>query len=450
MPTRYRMSPGDAAWLHMDRPTNRMIVNSLLWLDGAPPAQEIVDVIAHRLVGRYPRFAQRVVDRVTAVWWEDVEPFDIRDHIRVLDLPAPGSPEQLRECVSGLASRSLDRRRPLWETYLIYGYEGDRCVVMTRLHHCIADGVALSRVLLGLADETAAEPFVVDRPAARSPGRPDPFTRIARTLWRTGGALLSPGPTLAVARSTLALFGRRADPRTALHRTPGTHKQLAWSEPLPLEPLLAAARRRHGTLNELFLAAITGALRTHLAREDGAGRDVRAIVPVNLRPPTDRTGLGNAFGLVYVALPAATDDPEARFAEVRRRVAATKRSPDAFVSLRLLDLTGHLPYEEEQLLVGPLARKGSLVVTNVPGPPRNLHLAGATITHMTGYPPESGGLGLGMSLISYGGGIVIGAMADSDVVADADRLVADTVAELARLQQRPRVAGPVARPGTLR
>jgi diacylglycerol O-acyltransferase / wax synthase len=162
---------------------------------------------------------------------------------------------------------------------------------------------------------------------------------------------------------------------------------------------------------------------------------VRAIVPVNLRPPNDVTGLGNAFGLVYVGLPAGTDDPEARFAEVHRRVEAVKRSPDAFVSLRLLDLTGHLPYEEEQLLVGPLARKGSLVVTNVPGPPAKLHLAGATITHMTGYPPESGGLGLGMSLISYGGNIVIGAMADANVVADPDRLVDDTVAELVRLQQ---------------
>ncbi len=428
MIVQHRMSAADAAWLHMDRRTNRMIVNSLLWLDGEPAAQDIAAALQDRLLARHARFSQRVVDRVTSVWWQDVESLDLREHVHVHHLPSPGTPEDLQRLVSELASRPLNRRRPLWELHLIYGYRESQCVLLSRIHHCIADGIALSRVMAELSDEGAAERQVSAVSGAAPPENPPGLAARAAHVVRRSATLLSPAPAIAVARSTVELFTRRADPTTALHRPTSTQKRLAWSEPIPIEPLLTAARARHGTLNDLFLSAIAGALRTHLAREDGAARDVRAIVPVNLRRPSARTELGNAFGLVFVTLPVSIDDPELRFTEVHRRVTATKASPEAIVSLRLLDLTGHLPYEEEQVLVGSLARKGSLVVTNVTGPRGRLHLAGAPITAMTAYPPESGGLGLGMSLISYGGSIVIGAMADSGVLADPDRLVDDTTA----------------------
>ena len=294
MATQYRMSAGDAAWLHMDRRTNRMVVNSLLWLDGQPAPQDIAAALQDRLLARHARFSQRVVDRVTSVWWEDVESFDVHQHLQVHHLPHPGTPEDLRRCVSELASRPLDRRRPLWELHLIYGYRGTQCVLLCRIHHCIADGIALSRVMAGLSDEGAGEQPAGDADAVddrHRRARPAPPPASCGPCAAPARTLRSPRPALAVARSIVELFGRPADPHTALHRPTSTQKRLAWSEPIPIEPLLAAARARHGTLNDLFLSAIAGALRTHLAREDGAARDVRAIVPVNLRTPLreDRT-----------------------------------------------------------------------------------------------------------------------------------------------------------------
>src|SRR6478752_154941 len=146
------MPAGDAAWLHMDRHTNRLIVNSVMWCDEPLDWARVREVLRVRLLDQYPRFTQRVVDERAGVWWEHDETFDLDRHLHRVTLPDPGGMDELHEFVSSVAGRPLDRRRPLWETYLVDGLDGAGSALVSRIHHCIADGVALARVMLSLTD----------------------------------------------------------------------------------------------------------------------------------------------------------------------------------------------------------------------------------------------------------------------------------------------------------
>jgi len=434
----YRMAPADAAWLHMDRRTNRSVVTMVMWFDEALDPDEWRAVLQDRLIARFPRFSQRVVDRTTSVWWEDVDRFRIEDHLHYATLPAPGGPAELQRFASDLLARPLDRSRPLWEMHLVGGYEGTGCAVVSRMHHCIADGMSLSRLMMSLTDDPreAAAARLADEPA-------HPVgvgTLLGRRARRAVHTVAQPAQTvkvaLATARSMLRLAALPPDSHTALRGHPGEAKSVVWSEPIPVEELKDAAHAHHVTVNDLVLTAMAGALRSYLARTDGHVHEVRSVIPINLRPldkplPVE---LGNAFGLLYLALPLTIDDPLERLAEVCRRTQALKDSAEPLVSYQLLGLTGRLPYEGEQAMVDLFSTKASLVITNVAGSRRPVHLAGRAVRGTIGWPPESGQLGLGLAMISYAGGLIIGALADDAVIRDPGRLVADTKLELERLQ----------------
>ena len=435
--SRYRMAAADAAWLHMDRRTNRSVVTSVMWFDEPIDPDKWRAVLQERLVDRFPRFRQRVVDRTTSVWWEDVEGFRLDDHLHFATLPEPGGPAELQRFTSGLLAHPLDRNRPLWEMHLVSGYEGTGCAVVARMHHCIADGMSLSRLVMSLTDDPreAAGAQLADEPA-----QPDGFgTLLGRQARRAVHTAVQPAQSakvaVAAARSLLRLAALPPDSHTALRGHPGVEKSVVWSEPIPVAELKDAAHAHHVTVNDLVLTAMAGALRAYLARTDGHVHEVRGVIPINLRPldkplPVE---LGNAFGLLYLGLPLTVDDPLERLAEVHRRSRALKDSAEPIVSYQLLGLTGRLPYEGEQAVVDLFSTKASLVITNVVGPRRPVRLAGSTIRGTIGWPPESGQLGLGLAIISYAEGLVIGALADDTVIRDPGRIVTDTRLELERL-----------------
>jgi WS/DGAT/MGAT family acyltransferase len=233
------------------------------------------------------------------------------------------------------------------------------------------------------------------------------------------------------------LFALPPDARTSLHGPVGDVKQVVWSHPIPLTALRDSAHAATVTVNDLVLTAVTGALRAYLARTDGRSPDVRAVIPVNLRNPDVPlpAELGNDFGLAYLRLPVSIDDPQERMAELCRRTRAFKRSPEAAVAFGTLRLIGHLPYEAEQLFVEAFSAKASAVITNVAGPARPVYLAGRRVRGTIAWPPESGKLALGMSIVSYDGQVVLGLLADANVVSDPRRLLAEAVAELDQLRQ---------------
>jgi WS/DGAT/MGAT family acyltransferase len=430
--TRHRMHPTDVVWLHMDRPANRMIVTTVLWT--AEPLEwfRVHALVRERLVEKYPRFSQRVVEFTTLAWWEDIADFDADECIVRHELPGGGDRAELAAYVSSLLPRPLPMQLPLWQLHFVDNYLGGSAII-ARIHHCVADGVALSRVLLSLCD--GASPPLVDEPT-RSPA-----ARAARLGTTLLDDLVHPAQlerllsgALAGTRALGRIVSLAPDVQTCLRGRVSEQKQVLWSDPFPLHVARDRAHAADATVNEFVLAAITGALRTYLAREDGAAPDIRAIVPVNLRPldrPLPRS-LGNRFGLIYLTLPVSVDDAAARLEGIRHESRTILHSAEGVLALDLLDLFGHTPYGVEQAVVDLFASKGTVVVTNVAAPAEPLFLAGRRLRGVIGWPPESGNVALGFSIISFDGHVVVGMLADAGLVKEPQFLLHQIERELSR------------------
>lgn len=434
------MSAGDTAWLHMDRTVNPLIVTSVMWFDEDLDWAAVSNLLTERLIARYPRFSQRIVDAGYTAWWEDVDDFDLNDHITRSALQSPGGMTELQTYVGEVASMPLSLEQPPWEVHFVDDFRRSGSAIVIRIHHCVADGIALARLLLSLTDDPDTRAEVrVDEPASTGGFGPGLLVDAVRAA---GGEIVHPQRMVALARETTAagravarLFGLPPDARTSLRGEVGTSKSVTWTEPFELARAKEAAHAVNVTVNDVALCAIGGALRNHLARHDGHAKDIRVILPVNLRPPRQPLPkeLGNKFGLVFLRLPVSIDDPLERLAEVHRRTMALKSSAEPLMSYRILQVTGRTPYELEQVLVEVFTAKASGVITNVPGPTVPVFLADRRLRGMIAWPPESGGLGLGISIVSYAGELVIGLLTDQRLITDPQYLLADTAAEFHQL-----------------
>ena len=431
------MDAGDAAWLHMDRPFNRMIVNTVMWFDEPLDWDAVRTLLRERLVERYPRFSQRIVEVPALAWWEDVPSFDMSAHLHHSTLPAPGGRAELEHYVSSLLHQRLPLQQPLWELHLIDGYNGRGSAIVARIHHCIADGIALSRVMMSLTDDPSEAANADVNTTARHRG--GPLTTLAGLGESLAEDLVHPGRiahqiaySAASARALATLVALPPDKHTSLRGQTDLRKRVVWSDPFALARVRDAAHAAGVTVNDVVLSAVSGALRGYLAREDGSAPDIRAILPVNLRPLDEPLSaeLGNRFGLAYVSLPVSIDDPHERLVETCRRTTAMKHSAEGPVSFSILDLVGRTPYSVEQSFVDVFASKGTAVITNVPGPRRPVYLAGRRVRGTIGWPPESGNVGLGISIISYDGELTIGLLADEHLVHDPDGILAATAAQV--------------------
>jgi len=443
------MAPADAAWLRMDRPTNLMVVNSVMWFDEPLDRDALRAVLQERLVDRFPRFRQRAVED-HGVWWEDAEDFDLEAHLDTVELPAPAGRAELEEFVARRISVPLDRDRPLWELHVVAPYRGTGCALFFRMHHAIADGIALARVLLSLTDDPDVGEVEVARPAEE---RGLDLAGAVDGLWHEALDLAShPLHALTLAQAALSDASALAklvlmppDRPTALRGKAGGDKAVVWSEPIPLVRIKEFGHGAGATVNDVLLAAVAGALRTHLVRRRSAVHDLRAIVPFNLRP-LDRplpAELGNKFGLVYLPLPVTTAGRDDRLREMSRRMTAIKHSAEGVMAYGILELVGLAPAVVEDLAIDVFASKGTGVMTNVPGPRRTVTLAGVPLRGTIGWVPTSGELGLGVAIFSYAGDVTVGLCVDRALVPDARQLLDDIIAELEQLLSaaRPALAG---------
>jgi diacylglycerol O-acyltransferase / wax synthase len=460
--TRRRMTPVDAAWLRMDRPTNLMVITGLMWFDAPVDWARVRAVVADRFVARYPRFRQRVADPPFGLgtpYWEDCPDFDLEDHLEHVALPAPGDRDALARFVGERMSASLDRDRPLWRMWFVDGY-ADGAAIVTRLHHALADGISLARVLLSLTDaEDAAMP---DRAAAPSdpaaapsdPAVADPEPLAGRLVDLVGDVA---GEAQALAADPARLVGAtrwlmRApgslaklvlsppDVRTPLRGSLGGEKRVGWSDALPLARVRAIGRAVDATINDVLLTAVTGALGRLLAAHGSRPGALRAFVAVNLRP-LDRpvpTTLGNRFGLVMLSLPVGLEDPHERLAELKRRMDAIKASPESLLAFGILGVLGATPAGLERLLVDAFGSKASVVMTNVPGPAAPLTLAGTRVAGLMAWVPQAGGIAVGVSLVSYRGAVTLGVAVDEQRLGAPEPLLTAFADELTALESLAR------------
>ncbi|MBN8229116.1 wax ester/triacylglycerol synthase family O-acyltransferase [Corallococcus macrosporus] len=480
MASRERMASIDAAWLQMEEPANLMMITAVLWFDGAVDLERLRAVLRERLVERYPRFRQRVVagpGPLGAPHWEDVRDFNLDEHLSTLRVPESAGRAGLEALVGDWLGVPLERSRPLWHFHLVRGAPGGD-VLLARLHHCIADGIALARVLLSLTEpvdgaagagadvvpETDAHASRASALGRDAGGRSEAFDAVApfeterrpsapgwmrlargaRSALRKGAELVRE-PILAgdlvregaKGAATLGkLLALPPDPRSPLRGPLGRQKRAAWSEPIALERVKALGRTLGCTVNDVLLTAVTGALRRYLAQRGGPLEDVHALVPVNLRPldvPVPRE-LGNRFGVVFLRLPVHLEEPRRRLREVAKRMTHLKRSPEAVLLSGMLELLGHTPAALERVAVDVIGAKATLIATNVPGPRQPVSLAGSRLAGLTFWVPQAGHVGLGVSLFSYAGQVTVGVAADASRVPDPAALVSAFQDELAALE----------------
>jgi diacylglycerol O-acyltransferase len=448
------MPAADAAWLHMDRPTNLMIVNSVLWFDEPVDWALCRAAFLERIVGRFDRFHQRAVagPPLAGPRWEDDPGFDPDLHFHHVALPAPRDRRALQDFVSDRVAEPLERDRPLWDVYFIDGLGGAGCSILVRIHHSIADGIALARMMLTLTDGTEPDAAGIAPPAPAARFRPAglgalaPAVRAAAAVAHEGletlrhpahaaelaGVAMDDGQTLA------KLLLPWSDPRSAIKGELHRSHLVAWSQPVDLWRIKRSSRAFGATVNDVLVTAVAGAVGAHL-REQGEELDeLHALVPFNLRPLDEPlpAQLGNRFGLVLLGMPVGIDDPVARLAEVKHRMGAIKRSHEGALSYAILSLMGRTPPAVEDLLIDYFSAKGSMVLTNVPGPRRTLSLGGTPLTGVLVWAPCSGSVGMSVSVFSYAGKVTVGFLVDAGLVPDPQSLADAFRSELLALARR--------------
>jgi len=453
------ISKVDTAWLRMEQPTNLMMINGVIVLDGNLEYENLLETIEQRFL-TFRRFRQKAVDGARGAYWVMDEDFDIRTHVRRTALPGAADQVELELLVSELASTPLDASRPLWQFHVVENYV-DGPAVIIRIHHCIADGIALVQVFLSLTDPTPES-----RPSARKPEvwkkrRADEAMVFQRLLdparegldfaAHLGQRLISEGskilqnPAIAsnyaveaseIVRELANSLTLSDDPVTRFKGRLGTRKKVAWAEPLPLDEVKAVSKAFGCTVNDVLIAAVTGAFREYMITcgdDPDSLEDIRATVPVNLRPLEHAQELGNHFGLVFLSLPLSMASPLERLYVVNDRMNELKSSKQAAVTLGFLAALGMGPSAVQKPVLDMLSQKATAVLTNVPGPQQPLYLAGARLKEMMFWVPQNGNVGLGISILSYNGSVFFGLISDYRLLSEPSAIISRFKEEFEKL-----------------
>jgi len=451
------MTNADNFWLHMDHPTNLMVITGIMEFKETIDYDQATKTLENRLCA-FDRFRQRVVMPISGVGvasWEIDPFFDIRSHFHQVALPGAGGKEELQRMCSDLMTIPMDRTKPLWSCHLIENYKKG-CALFFRLHHCIADGISLVYVLLSTADkEPGGTPLFGDAPKKRKKKwTPPSFIPAGQLLTSMSGVidksqivgeklieewskvLSKPSYVKKLAKSTTNLsidtatvLGKLAlmpsDPNTALRGKLKVRKRVAWTNLISLAKVKTISKAVDATINDVLIASVAGALRRYLIfRGDRTSKtELRAAIPVNVREPGTAFELGNKFSLVFLALPVYIEDPILRLREVKKRMDLLKQSPDAFIAFMVLSALGISSANIATTASNFFANKASTVMTNVPGPREPLYFAGKKIENFIGWVPRTGRVGMGISIISYAGKVGVGLVTDEGLVPDPDMIL---------------------------
>jgi diacylglycerol O-acyltransferase / wax synthase len=451
-PSVHRMSRVDTAWLRMDNEVNLMMIVGVWLLQPGITHAALRERIQDKLL-KYDRFHQKVVEDATGASWVEDDDFDLDRHVVVEKLKRKrGQSERqaLQQRAGDLANTPLDPAHPLWQFCLIENYEGGSALI-ARIHHCIGDGIALISVMLSITDG-GMDPPKRKRRAQPDDQEPDwlsdavikPFTDIAvKAIGMYGGGVAKSMEMLShpqqgllssvdMARTGYKVVGDVAalallpdDSPTRLKGKPIGKKLVAWSEPMPLADVKIIGKGLGCSINDVLLACVAGAIGQYLRDEgdDPAGQEIRAMVPVNLRPMEDAWKLGNRFGLAPLVLPIGIDNPIERVFAVRARMTELKDSFQPLLAFAVLAVAGLMIKPVQDAILGMFAKKATAVMTNVPGPAVPLKFCGATLRQTMFWVPASGDIGMGVSILSYGGGVQFGLITDQKLCPDPQAII---------------------------
>jgi diacylglycerol O-acyltransferase / wax synthase len=456
VPNPDRLTGLDASFLALEKHGAYMHVGSVLVFEGDAPAYEDFLAMIESRLHQVPRYRQKLafppLAQARPVWIDDPH-FNVGYHVRHTALPAPASEEQLRNLAGRVFSQQLDRSKPLWEMWLVER-AGEGCFgLICKTHHALVDGISGVDIMTVLFD---LEPD----PPEREPGppwypRPEPSgstlaaeALLDRALTPVGlarsaaGALGDPRDAGAgVARTlsglaSMAAAGIGGAPPSPLNVPIGSHRRFAWVES-DLQRFKAIKSALGGTVNDVVLAVVTGALREHLIRRgrEPDGLELKAMVPVSIRADAERGALGNKVTAMYAPLPVGLEDPVERFKAVHEALGDLKASGQAVGAERLTQLAGFaVPTVLDQAArLQSRQRFFNLTVTNVPGPQFPLYMLGRKLRSFYPKVPLVLNTALGIAIMSYDGRIFFGLLGDYDAMDDLDDFAADLGAAIGEL-----------------
>ncbi len=503
---RKKMSSVDTAWLRMDTDTNLMMIVGVAMLEKPVSTQALKCELEKHFLCWHP-FRSHVVREFPGAWWQE-QAVDLDRHVLRIALPAtPGRSNKmaLEALVGQLSSQALDPEQPLWQMHLVdhcIGPDGrERQALIIRIHHCIADGMALVRLFMSMFEQ-APEPTQTGTTldSASELGHEamehedqwwaqilDPVTRSSIRAIETTSTMLTHYLEVLAASDQVAeqlseplnepigeqlseplnepigeqiseqlrekvkqlghtagqlmhdLFAigtMQEDSPTRLKGELSGDKRVAWSEFLPLFEVKTMAQAYGCSINDILMSSVAGALRQYLlSKHEVVENDceIRAMVPVNLRSPDGPPKLGNEFGLVPLVLPIGIEDPVARLLEVQRRMSELKGSYTALVALSMLGVLGTTPKQVQLEVQDYFTRRATAVMSNVPGPQTALYLAGSKLEQVMFWVPQSGSIGVGISILSYNGGVQFGIVTDAALADDPERIISQFQPEFEKL-----------------
>lgn len=437
------MSASDAFTWYMERdPALRSTVVVIAWLDRAPDWDVLTGRI-DRVSRLMPSLRQRVVEtpyQLTVPRWSYDPHFDLSWHLSRVTAPPPGSPDAVLQLARRAAMAAFDRARPLWEVTLVEGLEGGKAALVIKLHHSLSDGVGAMRVLKLVADWHRKPAPLDEMPPAPRGESADPLALItdavveaagqgAQLAWR-GAETAIPAMIrsaldpvreirgiVAMARSIYRTAAPNRSTLSPLMRDRAMTRHLATME-VPLDDLKRAAKTVDGTVNDAFLAAVVGGLRSYHEHHQVAVESLRALMPINLRTAAD-TNWGNKITLQRLIVPLAERDPAARMRAVHRVVSQARAEPSLSVTGLIAGTLNLLPVG----YVGGILKHVDFLASNVPGAPVPVYMAGSKVLGFHTFGPTIGA-SVNVTLMSYAGRCDVGVNIDTAAVPDPEVLAA--------------------------
>jgi WS/DGAT/MGAT family acyltransferase len=452
-----RLSGLDASFLHLEDASSHMHVASVMLFEGPPPPyDELLEAFERRLP-LVPRYRQRLAFVPLAQGrpkWVDDPHLNLRYHVRSTALPSPGSEDQLKDLAGRVFSQQLDRDKPLWEVWLVEGLEHDRFAVLSKTHHALVDGISGVDIISVLFD-TSPAPVTPTGPGDRWLPRPLPsraqllgeallerttmpaeVARSVRAVFRGPRRIAEAARDAAVGVGAMAWAGFNPAPASPYNASIGPHRRFTWMR-ASLRDMKAIKDSLGGTVNDVVLATVAGALGRHLRRRghNTDGLELKAMVPVSVRQDLERGALGNRVAAMMAPLPVWCQEPVARLEIVREELKGLKSGGQAVGAQVLTDLSGFAPSTIMNQASRLMSRQRffNLVVTNVPGPQFPLYLLGRRMLDPFPMVPLAKNQGIGVALLSYDGAINFGVVGDFDLLWDLDDFADDLRESLAEL-----------------
>ena len=445
-----RMNPVDASFLAIENDTNPMHIGNVSIFEGPPPSYgDVVRRVASKLplVPRYRQRIRTVPFLLGRPVWVDDTNFQILYHIRHTAVPSPGSDDQLRNLAGRVFAQNLDRGKPLWEMWIVEGLKGGRWALISKVHHCMVDGVSGTDLLTVLLDKSAEveEPVIEPFHPPREPSTIEVLADLLkdgvvqplhalRGLPAMARSPLPGGMSLGDAgRSARAYFDMLTTRTADLNGPIGPHRRWSWTKS-SLDDVKTIRQSLPGTVNDVVLAVITSGFRDLLLSrgEEVEGRVVRTLVPVSVRSEAEKGTYNNRVSAMFPGLPVGIEDPVERLMDIERQMNGLKKSHAAAGAESIVQMAGFAPPMLLALGTRLAARMPqrtlNTVTTNVPGPRFPLYIAGRKMLEVYPFVPIEGNVRIGIAIFSYIGGLNYGITADYDTTSDIDVLSEGIVA----------------------